>query len=322
MRKFMLFLLLSLLLVGCGKDVIKESDLQKSLDDYISSEDYNYNGYDARLDNNKIVVSYDEHEYELSYNLKDKPTFIYEAEIKKGISYDDFVLKTDALSLIKIGYIAALGTYDINAEDADAYFSSIYLDEMLRFYYEDQKYIVLDDESEGEETFEVITVEEFGERVVEYVEGVYGDGLTIKDKENDTFTYDLTQNCKKDTCTITAKLTINPDAKFENVTGTVEKLEKDNMYEDITPENADYHIELKVGQTIKVTGNDLSGYDLSGMDVVNVEFLDSGYKFKATEEGISNGYFYVGEDEKRTIYVTVTKAEKNEKLENKTLKVK
>ena len=82
------------------------------------------------------------------------------------------------------------------------------------------------------------------------------------------------------------------------------------MDEDITSENADYHIELVVGQKVTISGEELSGYDLSGMDIVEIEDLMPGYIFAAKKVGIANGQFYLGEDwdKTKTFYITVKEA--------------
>ena len=49
-------------------------------------------------------------------------------------------------------------------------------------------------------------------------------------------------------------------------------------------------------------------------------FIYPGYEFKAIKEGIANGNFYIGEEDYRTFYLTVS--EKTNKTENKTLTIK
>lgn len=318
-KKIILCLMASILLVGCGASMISKKTLEEGLDNYIKSE-YNDSNYVVSVEKKKIVVTNDDKkEYVLTYNLNGEPTFTYETVIKEGITYDEYNLKTEALSLPMLGYIASSHTFDVELSDSYTYFILTYLEGMMDYYNEDYTYIVIDDaDAEGLETdAEIILTSQFGSKVIDYVKDSYAKDIKIVDEENNTFIYELISRCETTSCTLTAKLTVNEEGKFDEIKGYADELAKENMYIDITETSADYHIELKVGQIIEISG-DLTGYELAGMDIVDVS---EEYNFTATKEGVANGYLYIGEDEPKTIYITVTEAKKGEKLETKTLKV-
>jgi len=312
-----LILLVTVFLTGCGSKNITEKKLKEGLEKYINSE-YNTSDYEVSLKDDKIIVTYDDKKYNLAYNIDENPIFTYEVKIEKGISYDDYYTKTENLSLPMLGYISSAYTYGVDIEDSSTYFALSYVDGMMDNYDGEGKYIIVDD-AEGLETdAEIILTSEFGDRVIDFINDSYEKGIKISDKENNTYTYELTANCEENSCQLVAELTVNQEGNFENIKEYADELAKENMYEEITPETADYHIELKIGQNIEINGKDLNGYELSGMNVVDV---DGHYTFTATSEGIANGYLYVGEETTKSIYITVTKPEKNEKFENKILNI-
>lgn len=315
--KKILCLMLCFLLVGCGKEIVSQDDLKKGLDNYINSE-YNDNNYSAKFEKRKIIVDYDDKEYVLKYNTKKQLTFTYEVEVSKGINYEDYLAKTEILSLPYLGFVAFASTKGVEVMDANSYFVMNYLEGMFSNY-EEGKYIVVDDDAEVETDLEIILASEFGEKVIDYVKDAFGKKIEIKDNENDTFTYELSSKCSDKSCKIISKVNVNSDADFTKLKGYADEVAKSNMYQDITPDSADYHIELKVGQSVKITGKNLNGYELTGMDIV--EFGDE-YIFKATRSGVANGYIFIGENKSRSIYVTVSENDTNEEISTKTLRIK
>lgn len=315
MKKRILFcLMVVFILTGCGKGSLKEADFEKGLKNYIESEENTY-GYEAKVDNGEILVTYDEEDYVLTYNLKDNPVITYEVEIEKGISYDEYSIKTDALSLPMLGYFATLDVYGVDVLDSTTYFYQTYFNGMMdSIDYEKETYIVVDDADEVETDANIILTSEFGDKVIEFIEYNYEKDLVIKDNDNDTYTYEVSATCGDESCVLTAKLTVNSEGNFDKIVGYADELAKESMDEDITSENADYHIELVVGQTINISGKKLSGYELSGMDIVDVESLDSDYTFYAKKSGVANGKFYIGEDSEdvRTFYITVNESNNND----------
>lgn len=222
-----------------------------------------------------------------------------------------------------LGYFAIADAYGVDATDSYAYFAETYLDGMFDTIDENKEsYIITDDADGYSDEDKIILTSEFGDKVIDYIKYTYDKDIKIEDKKYDTFTYELTTKCDENSCVFTAKLTINPEGKFTEIIGYADELAKENMDDSITPENADYHIELVVGESITISGKNLNGYDKSGMDIVEIDSLDSEYTFKAIKAGVANGYFYIGEEDSRTYYITVTESDKDNKIDDKTLTIK
>lgn len=320
-KKILLGLILSLVLTGCGVANKETKELKNALNEYVNSEVNEY-GYEVKVENNIMTVKYNEQDYTITYDLSDNPTFVYEVEVKKGIDYEEYFTKTEGFTLPKIGYIALANTYGVDFEDSSVYFDNKYLDGIFNSIPEAaETYIIVDNKEDYEGEGIVILTKDFGDKVVEYVESSYKNDTSFKDEDNNTFSYNLSAECEKDSCTITSKLTVNKDGNFSELKGYSDELAKENMDENITPESADYHIELSVGDVIAIKGKNLTGYEIAGIDVVEIESLDSEYIFSAIKKGVANGVFYVGEEDTRTFYLTVTKATDADN-ENKTLTVK
>ena len=318
-KKILLLGLISgLVLTGCGE---VNNEFKNALNEYTNSEENEY-GYEVKVENNTMTVKHNEQNYTIMYDLSDNPTFIYEVEVKKGIDYEEYISKTDGFTLPKVGYIALANTYGVDFEDSSVYFDNLYLDGMFSSISEGaETYIVVDNAEDYEGEGTVILTKDFGDKVVEFVESSYKNDVSFKDEDNNTFSYNLSAECEKDSCTMTSKLTVNKEGNFSELKGYSLELAKENMDESITPKSADYHIELSVGDVITIKGKELSGYEIAGIDVVEVESLDSEYIFSSVKEGVANGVFYVGEEDTRTFYLTVSKSTDNDN-ENKTLTIK
>lgn len=322
MKRKLLFCLMGiLLLVGCDKNTI-EKDFENGLNNFIESE-VNEDQYEATLKNGKMIVTYYDEDYTLTYNLNNSPTITYEVEIKEGISYEDYAAKNQALSLPMLGYFALADTYGVDVTDSYIYFVETYLEGMFDTFDETKETYIITDDAEGYDSDDkIILTSEFGDKVIDYIKYTYDKNIKIEDKEYNTYTYELTTTCKKKSCVFTATLTVNSEGKFNEIIGYADKIAKENMDENITPENADYHIELVVGQSATINGDDLNGYDNSGMNIVEINSIDSGYEFKATKAGTANGNFYIGEEDSRTYYITVIEDNKNDKIEDIELTIK
>ena len=310
MKKILFVLMVGLLLTGCTKNTITEGDFEKGLNNFIESE-VNTDEYEVKLNDGKMIVTYWDEEYTLEYDLRENPTITYEFEVKKGISYDDYFAKNQTLSLPMLGYFAIANTYGVEAVDSYTYFAESYLYGMFDAVDEEKEsYIIVDEDEEFDSESKVILSSEFGEKVIDYIEYTYDKPIKIEDEKYNTYTYELEVSCEDDVCVFNVILTINPEGEFAELIGYADELAKESMDENITPENADYNIELVVGQSVTVSGKNLNGYDYSGMDVIEVDYLDSDYIFKATKAGIANGNFYIGEEDLRTFYITVTDGSK------------
>lgn len=307
---------------------VTDENLKVALQKFVSSE-ANEENYNITVSNNVINVIADNESYNLNYDLTDKPTFSLEVPIQKGMSYEDFKKKTDNLILPMIGYIAVANIQGVEVEDARAYFLLSYLESALNGSFStENSYIIVDDLnlSEGvtiEKTEDPKTIytSEFGDRVIEYVNNMYKEKQSISDSTGiNSYLLTIEKLDTTDTsCKLVSKLSVNLETDFSKIIGYTDQLADSFMNSDITKENADLVVTLKVGQKCKIESTDkITGYEFYGYDCI--ELNDDNTEITATSVGTKNGYLYVGEG-KKTIYVTVEENTENATLETITLKI-
>lgn len=308
-----------------GIEVTREK-LTKALQEFVTSES-NDADYEIKVEQNIINITIDNENYVLKYDLTDKPTFTLEIPVKKGDSYDEFEKKTDKFYLPMLGYLAVANVQGVKFEDSKAYFLFSYIENFNGSYSSEGGYWVVDDlnMSEGvtvvkNDNPKTIYTSEFGDRVMEYVNYLYKETQIATDaKEINSYTMTIEKIDITDTsCKLVSTLIVNPEADFTKINGYMEKIEGSFMNNDITKDNADYYIRLKVGQKCNVESNEkLAGYELYGGCV---EIDTDAARITAIEEGNANGYLYIG-DEKKSFYIAVEKNEENNTLETITLNI-
>ncbi|MBE6156057.1 MAG: hypothetical protein E7164_04825 [Firmicutes bacterium] len=321
MKKFIAFLVGILLITGCSKRTISTESFEKGMKNILSVELLRSKYEVVKLEKKQMLVRYDDEEYTLNYNLKGAPVFTYQQKIRKGTSAEEYAVIENGLSLVMIGYIAIANMYDLSVEDSYAYFIENYLNALDAVNKNKDTYILTDSINGYDENEKVILFSEFQDRVVEYIKSKYDKVLIIKDDKYNTFDYKLVTKCNRNSCNFKVSLTINPDGDFNKIKGYDISLKKQSMEDSITPGNADYHVQLEVGQSITIFGNNLIRYDIAGMNVVDIKTKDSKYIFKAINEGVANGYFFLNNEEYRTYYITVTNSN-NEDISDISLKIK
>ena len=221
----------------------------------------------------------------------------------------------------------------VEFEDANAYFFMSYLGNAFNgSWSSENSYVIIDDTnmSDGvtidrdESDTKTIYASEFGEKVMEYVNATYKDKQTIADTTSGINSYELVTERKDVTetsCKLVSSLTVNVDADFSKIKGYANQIGESFLNKDITKDNADYSIELKVGQkcrfeaTEKITGHEISG---SGYDYKEVN--ENCVEITGTRVGKANGYIYVGET-KKSFYITVEENTENKTLDTITLKI-
>ncbi len=327
-------LLLNSLFINCYATAITvtKENLNASLQEFVSSG-ANENNYKITVSDNIITIAVDGKSYTLNYNLAEKPKFTLEIPIEKGMSYKDFKAQTDNLILPMIGYIAVAKIQGVEFEDANAYFFMSYLGNAFNgSWSSENSYVIIDDTnmSDGvtidrdESDTKTIYASEFGEKVMEYVNATYKDKQTIADTTSGINSYELVTERKDVTetsCKLVSSLTVNVDADFSKIKGYANQIGESFLNKDITKDNADYSIELKVGQkcrfeaTEKITGHEISG---SGYDYKEVN--ENCVEITGTRVGKANGYIYVGET-KKSFYITVEENTENKTLDTITLKI-
>lgn len=311
---------------------VTKENLNASLQEFVSSG-ANENNYKITVSDNIITIVVDGKSYTLNYNLTEKPKFTLEIPIEKGMSYKDFKTQTDNLILPMIGYVAVANIQGVGFEDASAYFLMSYLGNALNgSWSSENSYVIIDDTnmSEGvtidrdESDTKTIYASEFGERVMEYVNATYKDKQTITDATSgiNTYEWDIERKDVTETsCKLVSTLSVNVNADFSKIKGYANQMGESFMNKDITKENADYSVTLKIGQkcrfesTDKITGHEISG---SGYDYKDVN--ENCVEITGTSVGKANGYIYVGES-KKSFYITIEKNPDNKTLEPIVLKV-
>ena len=327
-------LLLNSFFINCyaTKVAVTKENLNTSLQGLVSSS-ANENNYKFTVSDNIITITIDENSYTLNYDLIDKPKFTLEIPIEKGISYADFKKQIDNLNLPMIGYIAVANIQGAEFKDASAYFLMSYLGNALNgSWSSDNSYVIVDDtnlsdgvtidKSEGDS--KTIYASEFGERVMEYVNATYKDKQTISDVTSGINSYEWTTERKdvnETSCKLVSSLSVNTDADFSKIKGYANQMGESFLNKDITKDNADYSVTLKVGQKCRFETNEkITGHEMSGTGCDYNDINENCAEITGTSVGKSNGYIYVGET-KKSFYITVEENTEDKTLNTITLKI-
>lgn len=327
-------LLLNSLFSSCyatAASVTKEK-LSASLQEFVSS-DANENNYKITVSDDAIIIKVNEKDYTLNYNLTEKTKFTVEIPIEKGMSYEDFKAQTENLNLPMIGYIAVANIQDIEFKDASVYFLMSYLGDVFNgSLSSENSYVIMDDTNmsadvtidKSKSDTNIIYASEFGERVMEYVNAIYKDKQTITDATSGINSYEWIIE-KKDvtetSCKLVSSLTVNVDADFSQIKGYASKIGESFLNKDITKDNADYPITLKVGQKCRLeTTEEIIGHEIYGYGYDYKDVNENCVEITGISVGKANGYIYVGET-KKSFYITVEENTENKILDTITLKI-
>lgn len=298
---------------------VTEENLNTAFQEFISSESNNKN-YNIKLENNVIKVTSDDGDFDIEYDLTNKPTFWITADIEQGMSYDEFKEKTGSLTNVMLAYIPVAKIQGVEYEDSFSYMATQLIQALFSGLSSttnentDDTYMIVDDDTEIEEGAKAIKESEFGLHVMEYVNSVYQDKSTFDDSDMyNTFEWITEKKDVTDTsCKLISTLTVNLDADFSQLIDYNETMSDAFLNSEITEENADYLIKLKVGQKCKIVSNEkIVGYETYG--TACIEFEEENTEITGTEAGKTNGYLYIGEDNlKKSIYVIVEENSEDE----------
>lgn len=313
-----LMLLVTVLSSNCFAAVaVTEENLKTALQSFQNSEE-NDEGYTVTMANNTISISGEGETYNLSYDISgEKPIFTYEVPIQKGMSYEEYQKRCeDTLTAPMLGYFAIAKIQGVEEKDIAAYFAFSYLSGALGngFTTDGNTYVIVDDMnlSDGvtinkdQSSPNTIYTSEFGDRVIEYVNALYKEKQIIQDTTGIN-SYVMTierKDVTETSCKIVSTVSVNLDADYSKIVGYAEKLEDEfTPNTGITKDNADYVIELKVGQKCKLKSiQEITGYETYGGSCI--EFSDDRTEITGKKQGNAQGYIYVGET-KKSIYIVV-----------------
>lgn len=218
---------------------VTEDNLNSAFQSLISVDNENLKLTDKNakitLENNSIKLVSKGETYNMTYSLTGKPTFSIEVPVKNGMSYDEYTKKTEGLSAPLLGYVAVANIQGVKLEDA---FTYIVLSSAFRSLANNSNnssaYVIYDGSTADESiTFStssnnIINKEDFPNRVMDYVNSLYGKKMIVADSDSDSLnSYEYTVEEKDITassCTLVAKLTVNTDADFSKLSGYLNSL--------------------------------------------------------------------------------------------------
>lgn len=326
---FGIFIFVSLLAnTSLAAVTVTKENLNEALQKFVESEE-NEENYKISVLEDEIEIEVNGEKYKLKYNLDGKPTFSLEVLIEEGMSYEEFIKKTDGLILPTLGYIAVANIQGVELKDASSYCLSTYLLEALnKGNLNKNSYVIIDDLNppEGvtiEKTDDPKTIytSEFGEKVMEYVNNTYNDKQEISDSNginSYTFTIDK-KEASNTSCKLVATISVNLDADFTKIQGYADKFGNSELKGEITKENADCEFTLIVGQKCNIiTEEKITGYEFYGDCIeINEDYT----QLTAKKAGVMNGYLILG-DHKKSIYITVRENTENVIFSDATLEIK
>lgn len=283
---------------------------------------------------NVIEVIKSNDKYEIKYEIEeDKVTFSIEAEVKQGMSWEEYTklfgdstddtTDGDIEDGLAMGYCAVANILGAEYKSVAWYYTLTRIEGYKGKYAKSDKWIIMKD-AEGVTEIKtdsseekVLNTKDFANRTMEYFNSIYKD---------DTYTYEDSNHCntyksitekkeKTDTsCKLIEKIIINTNADFSKL-----KVDMDSVLDNgVTEENADYVYTLKVGQKIKFeTSQKYSGYSCVG---TGIELSEDKNELIATEVGTAKGNITFGNITK-SFYITVEENTNNEQLEDITIKI-
>ena len=283
------------------------------------------------VEDKNIMITMDGKELILSYDLTGKPTFTYEFQVKEGMSYDVFKEEIEKLSFPLSGYAGVANVQGADIGNALEYASMIVLKNELKDLNSNSvSYMIVDDTNlkdgvktdNSDSNINTIYVSEFGSRVMEYVNDVYKDKDIISDKTEGIDSFEMIIEKKETTptsCKLSSTVTVNTDADFSKI----------NEYEnttfldkEITKENADYVVDLNVGQKCRFESEEkIKGHEIQGADFKCEKINENCLEITGNRKGVSNGYIYL-ESERKSFYITTTDNEQDKNLTTKVIKIK
>ena len=280
---------------------ITEQDFKNAIQEFSLSEDFK----DVEItidDDNNINVLNEEQHYTFKYEWMSNPVFYDEIIIERGINIwsDEFDAKEEELNSVLWGYCIIAKMHNINLESSLLYILASWLENL---------------QQEGAN--EIIKIEDH----YEYLKESYEKPQIISDSKGCN-TYSLTiekEDISEDSFKVKYNLKVNLEGDFSKTLEYVDKTTNSWMGEEITEDNADYVIKLKVGQICKIKSNSkVTGHEMYRIDIaeINEEYTE----IIAKKAGIAKGILDIGE-KKKSIYIIVEENTENKEFEPITLDI-
>ncbi len=312
---FLIFIFVNLCLtISYAAVPVTDENLKESLEKFAEASLDSEEPYTISVQDKVITIKSGENELKLNYDLStEKPTFSYEVDITKGMTYTEYTEKTENMLATIFGYIVVADIQGVDFEDSTEYFVSIIFQYALTA--PSSKYNIIDDlNTSVEKTDDPNTfyASEFPEKGMEYVNKVYENKQTMSDAENgiNSFEYSVEKkDIDADSCKLVSTISINLDADFSKIN----EMASFNPT-GITKDNADYVINLKEGQKCKIdTEKTITGYESYGSCI---DYDDEKYEIIAVEPGEGILILDIDTEKNISFYITVEKNTNNEHLED------
>ena len=232
--KIVMVILLIMILCLCNvsnaaKVKVTKEKLKKSFKGLknLSSDTSDVNidkNFDIEVTDDIITVFSEGEKCEIKYSLKNKPTFVVEALIKDGMSYEEFQNETSKLSMPMLAYVAICNIQGIEYEDSMLYITMNLLGSAFSGGMGTTSEYVLYDDTNSDVAVDivgdkkVIKASEFDKYVMEYVNAAYNDS-TVKDSEGVNSFEWITkkENVTDKSCKLVSKMSIDLDADFSKL---------------------------------------------------------------------------------------------------------
>lgn len=243
LRNIIIVLLVFMILALCtisnaAKVEVTKEKLQEVLNNFknlpTDTNEINENeNMEIEVTDDSIKILFGEDEYEIKYDLKDKPTFIVEALINDGMSFEDYEEELSKSLLLMIGYVAVAEIQGVKLEDSGAYFSLWYLAQAFKGVSNSQ-YIIYNDANTTDNMIpepsgnqKVIKQSEFDKYVMDYVNTIYENDIILKDSNGiNSFEWTMKREDVTDkSCKLVSTMSIDLDADFSKIEKLVDEME-------------------------------------------------------------------------------------------------
>ncbi len=246
----------------------------------------------------------------MSYVLDESPTFTVTIPIQKSMTYEEYSETTSAFSLAPMyGYLAVTNIGGVDFKDSSGYFIMQYFATALASAGSGSQSPTID-----EENFDPIA----------YLKELYKEDVTFNDKTSgiDSFEYTIgIQDVQTDSCNIVSTLKMNLEADYSKL------IDYGTPSSGITKDNADYVVDLKVGQKCIIKSSKSFGYSFYdyNLDVLDDRPDNSTLEVVAESAGTSSITLIFGTTStsqvNKTVFFNITENDGDDELEPVTLTV-